>query len=301
MPHSDTAIAYSNVAEAALYFEHVIPISIFFDHTFRLVRSGNPFPTDDLRAPAPFLRSLLPLSVRHDERFLSELRRLYVDGSETLIAWMDLVRQKTITVPALTGFGPWLEDAGRISKQFGFDTCPVVIHPNVLPQLTSGSDIEPDFGATMTSLHLIDADAISWAQVEAFRKDTVARSKLRRLRLFFIENYTGRDRRYVEDDLYRRIEDYDQVVRDWGFETRCQAISMFLSSKWLAAAASGSFISALTGSPITAIITAASGVAIEIGRFSLELSKQRHAIRKAARDNPLSYILDVQSAGQNNT
>jgi hypothetical protein len=152
-------------------------------------------------------------------------------------------------------------------------------------------DVEQsDVTMTVASLQLIHADNLSWQQILEFRRDSEARDKLRRLRLFAYDNYSGKPKQYIEDDILQRISDYEDAVKKWGFETKAGLLNMLLNSKMLAAGLTGSLISTLFHAPITALVTAGGGIGIEIGHVALELSKQRFAMRQMMVDNPVSYI-----------
>lgn len=99
-----------------------------------------------------------------------------------------------------------------------------------------------DVAITVANLNLIDASRASLEQILEFRKDAEARIKLRRLRSFSLQNYSGKNRAFVEDDLSVRIADCEEAIRRWGFETRHAAMSMLFSSKLLGGAVGGSLI-----------------------------------------------------------
>src|SRR5688572_5137957 len=42
------ALCYANLAEACLYFDHIVPLAVFFDDTFRAMRSATK--PEDLRS-----------------------------------------------------------------------------------------------------------------------------------------------------------------------------------------------------------------------------------------------------------
>lgn len=302
MSSQTTAIAYSNVAEAALYFDHVVPISVFLDNALRFFQASTPEEAAErahlAAAPQGLLDGLLPPHLRYVASFRDDLRLLYDDGSETLIRWAENVVARKVTEPRLLGFDDWLQASAQIIERYGLSDCPIVIHPDVLPQLSSAEGVSYGFAATLCSLHLIDADKLSWDVVRELRQDEASRQKLRRLRMFFAHSYTGRDKSFIEDDLLTRIEDYENVVRDWQLETRQQAISMLLTSKWLGGAVGGSLFAALTGSTVTAIMSAIGGITIELGHVVVELGRQRHVLRKFVRDNPISYIVDAKRREQ---
>lgn len=163
-------------------------------------------------------------------------------------------------------------------------------------RLFSAEDIDrSEIVISLASLKLVDVDRCSWEQIFEFRRDEEARDKLRRLRLFAYENYAGKSKDYVEDDILKRMADYDQAVKQWGFETTQGALNMLLNSKIMGGALTGSLVSTLFGAPILAVATAAAGGTLEIGRIALEVRKQRFALRKLAAENPVSYISLIKS------
>ncbi|MGI8569331.1 MAG: hypothetical protein ACR2KT_09830 [Methylocella sp.] len=139
---------------------------------------------------------------------------------------------------------------------------------------------------SLASLRLVDASCCSWEQILEFRRDGEARDKLRRLRLFAYDNYAGKSKDYVEDDILKRIADYDEAAKQWGFETTLSALNMLL-------------VSTFFGAPSVAVATAVGGGVLEIGRLALDVTKQRFALRRLIRENPVSYISHVRSQLQN--
>lgn len=294
---SNIAVAISNVPEAALYFDSVVPVSIFFDNSFKAIQSGDPnrILDEENAAPRELLVDLLPPALRNGKVF-TDLEHLYQSGVDAWLKWMEGVVQKRATETYLIGFDSWLSELERFMTTCELTECPIITYPDVLPEALSGESTPTDFAITMTSLHLVNAQALAWEQIHEFRKDERSRMKLRRLRLFFLQNYDGRDRRYVEDDFHRLLDDYHSTVSSWGFETRAQVVSMLLSSKWVARGAGGSALSVLLGEPATAIAAAVGGLSIEVGNVLLEVTKRKHALRRLTRESPISYVVDLQTA-----
>jgi hypothetical protein len=87
---------------------------------------------------------------------------------------------------------------------------------------------------TFASKSIIKVDSIDWKQIIEFRQDREATEKLRRFRLFAYDNYRGKSKAYVEDDLLRRLDEYETTVKQWGFETAEGALNILASSKTLA-------------------------------------------------------------------
>jgi hypothetical protein len=207
----------------------------------------------------------------------------------------DLVRTKQPNPPGLY-FQGWLGEAQELVQRLGLRDCPVVAEPGFLPsELETGAE-EPDFAVTMMSLNLVDVSSLSWHHIRECRRDRTAQMKLRRLRLFFAQNYAGKTRQYIEDGLSVALNDYADTVKAWGFETRTQVATMLLTSKWLAGAIGGSALALILHSPLTSLITGASALTIELGQVSLEVVKRQHALRRLTDSSPISYLADLRAA-----
>ena len=178
----DTAVCYSNIAEACLYFDHVLPLGVFFDDIITAlphVQVPEDFRSAP-RVPRDFLPELLPPSLRRIE-FFSELERLHSEGIEAFLHWAGDVRDHELLTFEPTYFDVWLRNTRALTERAGVTDCPIVTHPDVLPHALEASVTSTDFAATMTSLHLVDASRLSWDQVREFRSDPLSRMKLRRL------------------------------------------------------------------------------------------------------------------------
>src|SRR5439155_18622697 len=114
-----------------------------------------------------------------------------------------------------------------------------------------------------SGLPLVDTSRATWDQVMELRADPEARRQLRRLRLFFLENYTGKPKAFIEDDLLRRIDDYESTRRKHGFEAVLSSMSVLLEANSLQAAAVAGLTSALFGGPLAGISV---GAAVELGK-----------------------------------
>ncbi len=103
------------------------------------------------------------------------------------------------------------------------------------------------------------------------------------------DDYQGKDRQYIEDDLARRLDQYDNKCKDLGLETCMSVLSVILDAKHLQTAIAGGVAATLLGSPIAGITTAAS---LELGQITLELARRKHDFNKFRRDHKLGYIID---------
>jgi hypothetical protein len=150
-----------------------------------------------------------------------------------------------------------------------------------------GDAAELDPRVTLASRSIIKANAMTWEEVIEFRRDKVAKEKLRRFRLLADANYRGKSKAYIENDLLTRMDEYETIVKRWRIETVEGAYNMLFSPKMLGTGA-GALLSNLFGAPLPAVL--AGGAAIELGRLAIYLSKQRFMKRKMLKENPVSYL-----------
>ena len=137
------------------------------------------------------------------------------------------------------------------------------------PQTTSGS-VSDNFISTIMRLELIDTSKISWDKILSIREDSEAHKKLRRLRLIFEKDYSGKPFSFIEDDILSRIEDYENIVKDWKLETQIGLLEQIISSKSFPAFLGGSIAALFLNSPEIAGASVLSGTCIEIGKIAIE-------------------------------
>ena len=175
---------------------------------------------------------------------------------------------------------------------FQLQTVPIDLNRDFVTH--EDADGTADVGATLVSLNLVNADAASYEQILEFRKDKESQLKLRRLRLFAEQNYEGKSKQFIEDDILVRLDDYEHTAKKSGFETRCASLTTLLSSTVVQGGLAGSLVAASFHEPLTAVLAAAGSVTIELGLVGIEVSKQRFTLREALRENPVSYISEAK-------
>jgi hypothetical protein len=136
------------------------------------------------------------------------------------------------------------------------------------------------------------AKDLSWDAITELRKDATARQRLRRLRVFAANEYAGKSRGYIEDDLSVRAEDYEQVLKSWGIKTALGALSTCLSVQTALQASIVEAMTVLGGLPPGGALI--SSLVVPFGRFVVELGNVRLAREGAIRQYPLAYITDVK-------
>lgn len=144
---------------------------------------------------------------------------------------------------------------------------------------------------TLSNLSLVDTARTSWAQIHELRRDRSALHKLRKLKLFLHETYSGQDQAFIEDDLAQRLYDYENTCRDHGLETCTSLLSMLLDAEHLQNALTGGVVAALFGGPATGLGAAA---VIELSQIALEYAERRHQFEKFRRDHELGFIVHAR-------
>jgi hypothetical protein len=297
-----TAFTLGGSKEASLYFDSVVPLCLVID-------AVEEYGWDEfLAASGP--NEVLPK--------LAEIRSLYdflmppqvKKGSPHFESWVEvgvkilksmLESEKEhysgkANVPLADIFATSLpqvkDDIVELIDSLGIDDA---AFSSELAFASSSSDPNDDIGITLRDLNLIDTSKTSLEQIVKFREDKESIAKLRRLRLFAYQNYSGKSRSYIEDDLQLRIDEYEKEVKKWGFNTRHAAFTTLLNSKVLLGAVGGSIFAAIAGSPITSLSTITIGSMVELGRVHLAITREKFAAREALRENPVSYIKIAKS------
>jgi hypothetical protein len=283
------AVDFHCTKEASLYFENVIPIDPLF--VFKELRG------ESSRAPdARIWPSDVP-------EWLGDVVAPLLPDGEMLpdyLRYCNLCLAKTNDAEAKKDF--WTQFAILFAK-FRLDNYPVISRStekigephraNAPPGPAESESQKESVGISLCKLNLIDVSKARWEHILEFREDAESTRKLRNLRLFLSENYTGKELEYIKDDLCRRLDEYEEVRKGWAFETKTAVLSAFFSSKSLTAAAGGTLLSALLGSTATAAVTATTGVFMEVGKAAIEVHKRKHDLDCLTNRHPLSYVISA--------
>jgi hypothetical protein len=145
-------------------------------------------------------------------------------------------------------------------------------------------------------IHVIDTTKVTIPQIMEFRKDKEVMRKMRDFRLFAYEQYSGKDKAYIEDDIQKRLADYYETVKACGFETKVKTLSFLFESKILMGTFAASAVSLLIGNAQLATEAFGAGTIIELGKLSLEYAKSKSEMTRICRGNPISYIAEAKRA-----
>lgn len=162
-----------------------------------------------------------------------------------------------------------------------------------IPPTSQELETQRDPSITLSRLNLVDAAQAEWGQIIELRKDVQSHRKLARLRLFIHKNYADCQFSYIEDDLARRIDEYEQVTRKFGLKTALSSLSMLLDAKVLQTSAGAGLVAALFGGPVVGLTAAA---AIEIGKVAISIAEKHYDLKDWQSGNDLAYIFDAMKA-----
>ena len=289
----NSTLAMLKLKDASIYHDTVVPLNIFLDYIWEshsLQRSEGEY-TEELLS-RDIIGQLLPGTLSSNQKFLEQLSTANGHSIEFMRA---VLRSKfkiedderDLDGELMSSTSNYFDSVRSLVKSFSLGQVPIDAGDIFLDeQSTETSEI----GITLVDLNLIDTSNCSWEHILEFRKDHEANYKLRKLRLFVHQNYVGKDKSFIEDDLQVRLMEYDNIVSDWGFKTTSGSIGMLLSSKALAGGVAGSVVSILAGAPVPALASVVGGTAIELGRIALHVKDQSFLLRNTLRDNPVSYI-----------
>jgi hypothetical protein len=304
-----SALALGETKEAALYFESVIPFFVAYEaigDAARLQLSDWSAFNTALQELQPntneLVRSLLPRGLLESSNFVDGWQRLDVLGA--LVRFRPLLDRYEIpfeevplkeysVTPAdyADPEGAFTLEFSALARRFRFFGLPVIAPHS----FSHAEDSTGDLVIAIRGLNLVDSSKLAWDQVAAFRKDTDARHKLRRLRMFALKSYDGKSAAFIEDDLLMRMDEYDETVRRWGFATTYATLATLLSSRSLGVALGAAFVSLLAGAPSLAAFCAGGGAAVELGQLVLEISRRRFEFRGVLSDNPVSYLAEIRN------
>jgi hypothetical protein len=264
-----TAISIGCTKETALLFEEVVPVLLPLE-----IPLWEEFTVDTSRVVS---HQIMPPQLLEDDTFHTRLRLL------NFLMLKEWDSPHGAISSAQKGFASLIEE-------YGLSKLSIITHSNTIQD-----DDDGDVALVLRNLNVIDVERTPWKQIQEFREDAKARQQLRRLRLFAYENYEGKSKLFVEDDLHARLYDYDELIRRWGFETKQAVLSSILRSKGLSGALGGALIATLFGAPTAALASAVGGAVLEIGRVSLEIAKRKFSLSSSLHDNPVSYVAELRT------
>lgn len=313
-----TVVSLGSTKEAALYFDKVAPIDV--NRALVGVTTNqdqvydNCVPYDNNDAVDGVFRSLIPDAVDttdisldfmalqvaisvislhkgDEDSFYKVLRPVNFHLSNRYgitLTYQDLRRRKEISNNLRIILNNNL-------KRLGFDGAPTWIPEEFLSSNFIKAPIELRFALSIRDLNLIDVSKLSWEQIIEFRKDQDSMKALRDLRLFFEENFDGKDLGFISDKLSQLTEEHSKTAKLWKFETIQKTLSATFSNEKILIASAGGIAAAFGGASIP--LAAAAASIVPLGSFALEISRAAIDAQKERVQRPTQFLTNLKRLG----
>lgn len=291
-------VKYGSIKTAALFFDYVIPLSPRgLGNTLDSRGQSSSF-----KEYESVLYSLLPNELSKGGAFHDNYKKVLLEAESlrrTAKHYMKMgmyLNEASLEVgqDLEAGFRNATENLKDISECYKKST-QIEYQSSRENKFIEGDDVI----ISLMNLQLVDVQNTSWEQILEFRKDNEALKNLRRLKLFLYDNYKDKPASYIEDDILKRIEDYENSVSKWGFNTTISTLDSILSSKSLYTSSTLAMISAFCDKPNLAALSGGSAVAVALGKIGLKLIKAKRDKIEVRKESPLAYLITAQSKLKN--
>jgi hypothetical protein len=308
-------VSLKSTKEAALYFEHVLPFDAIL--AARSPKSSSDgtvlsatFPYEDRKIGEKVAKSLLPKLANHTEIIYKllgfqagMLTYAYppklidqegVDNLREVIAYFEREWGVSFSTDDFTTKSDRTrqiiaEKSYSYLSEIGFHDCPTW---NTANTHESDGNQPNSFEVTISGLNLVNADSLSWDEIIEFRKDEDSWSNLRDLRLFFTENFDGKDADYVQDKLLQLLDRQERTAKRWKFETVQKSLSVALTNQSTILSSMAGLAAAVGGAPLT--VAAGAALVVPMGNCALEFSKALIDSSKEKLDRPTKFLSQLK-------
>jgi hypothetical protein len=179
----------------------------------------------------------------------------------------------------------------RISKAAGYQSAPKwTTDSDLILESTESEGTDSRYIISLRGLDLVDVSSVGWDTVLELRKDKNAMADLRKLRLFFTENFESEDPNYIADKLSAMHDKHKETAKIWGMRIAQRSVSVMLKQETLLAGAIASAPLALLGGPIAAL----GGLIVPVGRAALEFWQVKIDADEQRLDRPLEYLTRIE-------
>jgi hypothetical protein len=320
--YHNTAIVFGNLKDALLHFEYVIPMNISgvamglrpattesglaVERFKEISMEGHnemvaafPEPSDIVKLFPPQLASDMRFEKARNmfEGFLFSYMIKATEGPEMFEKY---IRQLAKTMQKEPPFDPNILCLSTEALQRLFTHIANDFQLKNIPIDSShffiGNPSNEHFTNCLSALQIrvVDTTKVSLSQIMEFRKDKETMNKMRKFRLFAYQQFSGKDKAFIEDDIQQRISDYYDTLDASGFDTTIKTLSFLFDSKVLMGTFATTAASLLMGNGQLAAEAFSAGTILELGKLSLEFAKHKNELEKICRENPISYIADAR-------
>jgi hypothetical protein len=156
--------------------------------------------------------------------------------------------------------------------------------------------------AALSDLNIVDENTLSWDQVIEFRKDRLSQKSYRRLVRWLDLEMVGRPIPAIEDEIEKRLEDYEWALKKHGITLVLGALTTILDWKTLLTASTSAAFAAFTAGKFAAALSAIGTAAVRcaisitnamIDREDLKMKNAEiafvHQVKKLAKGRHQDY------------
>jgi hypothetical protein len=300
--YSRTVRTCSDIKQCLLYYDYVI----FFDPCLEFLDDFRKFGREE-DISTILEPSLIPPKLAQNPDFIDRYSKVHDFYTEETVERGERILERIKHNPD----GADDSDESSIEKRvaftrdtvrpfmehFGLDKLPV--YCSIHHQVPSDDEVIEEPAVVLSGMKLIDIEATRFQHIIEFRQDPEALRRIRDFRLFAYSTYSEKCRSFVEDDLMKRMYEYEDAAKSWGFNLQTAAATTILQAKPLLGGLLFGAFSALFRSPLSAAASITAGALITAGQVAVEIKKQRFAHRKMERDHPISYITYAREALKN--
>lgn len=290
--YNTTAISIGELKNGMLYFDNIIPVCIWIEFIKEMGKEtwGSTF--------QKVYEDIMPKEYVGNQKFGQAIFNLNETGYKSIskILVENFKLDKNILKVSNEQYEQleniYAQEYFSFINEFDLGHLPLIAVNNTKSALLL--DDETDSYAnpllTISNLKLIDATNSNWEQLLEFRKDKDAKIKLRKLRLFAYENYSGKSKNFIEDDIQSKIYDYELTAKKFGLNLIQAALSNVMNSKLFAGLTTGSILTTVFADFPAGILTTSAGIVANLGHLTLEYNKQKIELQNLVKENPASFI-----------
>jgi len=171
----------------------------------------------------------------------------------------------------------------------------IVIPPNLYNQDVFGNvaSSSSNIICTLANIPIIDTDLADFDQIKNLRKDVDSKIKLRNLKLFLHETYVGKSIDFIEDDLNRRIYDFNIVVKKHGFQIQQAVLSTLFNSQTALPTIATAIASAFCENPYLPV-AAVAGALFDFGKILVQVRQCKYDHSALLEKHELAYIFKLK-------
>lgn len=309
MARDKPVIAQNSFKLAAAYFERFLPypgsknaVAELVDLQWSLASQTEPVPPQDFWEGIGIPKELAPYV--HVIMHLSQIDLLSMaSGVSQAVCAMDYY--KKLNRKAKVVFDELLGDPRHFAGHDWLKLKRAAAEHHSLPYLNgildyfevetgglSSSSEEDELMINIASVPIIDHEKLDWSVIRTIRKDKARQLKLRRLRAFAFENYSGKPLSFIEDDLLARIDDHQAAAKEWGLST-IQSTFSVSATKGVMTATAASLVAAISGQAIP--VAAAIGATAVLGPSTISILTSRRRFQLKQAKDPISYIVELKN------